>query len=107
MGSGIYTVYEPSTDSNTAGTQVYTLLMSCQYQMSKKNLFLWTESGKTTPASASTLNSTHSVVRVGYKDHPDAVIPYSYYEKSYIVQQPNDKVLIPVTRTLFRKQIVK
>ena len=107
MGSGIYTVYEPSTDSNTAGTQVYTLLMSCQYQMSKKNLFLWTESGRTTPASASTLDSTHSVVRVGYKDYPDAVIPYSYYEKSYIIQQPNDRVLIPVTRTLFSKQIVK
>ena len=80
--------------------------MSCQYQMSKNNLFLWTESGETTPASASTLDSTHNVVRVGYKDHTDAVIPYSYYKKSYIIQS-NDKVLIPVTRTLFSKQIVK
>lgn len=106
MGSGMYTVYEPSTDGNTAGTQVYTLLMSCQYQMSENNLFLWTESGETTPASASTLDSTHNVVRVGYKNSPDAVIPYRYYEKSYL-KQPNDKVLIPVTRTLFRKQIVK
>lgn len=105
-GSGMYTVYEPSTDSNTAGTQVYTLLMSCQYQMSRNNLFLWTESGRTTPASASTLDSTHKVVRVGHKDVSDAVIPYSYYTESYGIQ-PNDKVLIPVTRTLFRKQIVK
>ena len=106
MGFGMYTVYEPSTGNNTAGTQVYTLLMSCQYQMSKNNLFLWTESGETTPASASTLDSTHNVVRVGYKDHTDAVIPYSYYKKSYIIQS-NDKVLIPVTRMLFSKQIVK
>ena len=106
MGSGMYTVYEPSTGNNTAGTQVYTLLMSCQYQMSENNLFLWTESGETTPASASTLDSTHNVVRVGYKDHSDAFVPYDYYEKSYIIQS-NDKVLIPVTRTLFSKQIVK
>ena len=75
--------------------------------MSKINLLLWTESGETTPASASTLDSTHNVVRVGYKNFSDAVIPYNYYEKSYTIQQSNDKVLIPVTRTLFRKQIVK
>ena len=81
--------------------------MSCQYQMSKNNLLLWTESGETTPASASTLDSTYNVVRVGYKNSPDAVIPYNYYEKAYAIQQSNDKVLIPVTRKLFRKQIVK
>ena len=105
-GDGKFTVYEPSVDNNTAGTQSYTLLTSCQYQMSKNNLFLWTESGSLGGVSTFDLDSTHKVIRVGYKDYTDNVIPYSYYPIPYPIQS-GDNVLIPVTRMLFRKTIVK
>ena len=105
-GDGKFTVYEPSVDNNTAGTQSYALLTSCQYQMSKNSLFLWTESGSLGGVSTFDLDSTHKVIRVGYKDSTDAIIPYSYYPIPYPIQS-GDNVLIPVTRTLFSKQIVK
>ncbi len=106
-GDGKFTVYEPSVDNNTAGTQSYALLTSCQYQMSKNSLFLWTESGSLGGVSTFDLDSsTHKVIRVGYKDSTDAIIPYSYYPIPYPIQS-GDNVLIPITRKLFEKQIVK